>query len=225
MPVSRRSGSGSGRCSTTCRSRCSTRRPSSPIRSSASRATRRSARSCGTSTPRSWATRRRCSGGSARSSATSPTGCASPTPERAVVERLARFMDASVAVLAPDGSVSVAVGKAPFAALRLSGHAVIEAEADGWCARRGAAGGRGCAWLARARQPARPLRRHVRQARRRRRPRRCSSPWTSSRRSLARRSWPSARRCSTRRCRAATRVRWRSAPRCSGSTSLRRCGS
>jgi len=61
-------------------------------------------------------------------------GLREPTPERAVVERLARFMDASAAVLEPDGSVSVAVGKAPFAALRLSGHAVVEVEADGWCA-------------------------------------------------------------------------------------------
>ena len=61
-------------------------------------------------------------------------GLREPEPERAVVERLARFMDASAAVLEPDGSVSVAVGKAPFAALRLSGHAVVEVEADGWCA-------------------------------------------------------------------------------------------
>jgi purine catabolism regulator len=61
-------------------------------------------------------------------------GLREPEPERAVVERLARFMDASAAVLEPDGSVSVAVGNAPFAALRLSGHAVAEVEADGWCA-------------------------------------------------------------------------------------------
>jgi PucR family transcriptional regulator, purine catabolism regulatory protein len=61
-------------------------------------------------------------------------GLREPDPERAVVERLARFMDASAAVLEPDGSVAVSVGNAPFAALRLAGHAVIEAEADGWCA-------------------------------------------------------------------------------------------
>ena len=44
-------------------------------------------------------------------------GLRDPEPERAVVERLARFMDASVAVLEPDGTASVCTGKAPFATL------------------------------------------------------------------------------------------------------------
>jgi PucR family transcriptional regulator, purine catabolism regulatory protein len=59
-----------------------------------------------------------------------------PEPERAVVERLARFMDASVAVLGPDGSPEIALGSAPLEPLweAIGGHgpAVLEAEADGW---------------------------------------------------------------------------------------------
>ena len=116
-----------------------------------------------------------------------------------MVERLARFMDASAAVLAPDGSVSVAVGKAPFAALRLSGHAVVEAEADGWCAVAAPLAAEDAhGWLVLA-SPRAHFVGHVQPSARWRRRRRCSSPWTSSRRSLARRNWPSARRCSTRR--------------------------
>jgi purine catabolism regulator len=65
-------------------------------------------------------------------------GLREPEPERAVVERLARFMDASVAVLEPDGTASVCSGKAPFTALfeRIAGRspAVVEAEVEGWCA-------------------------------------------------------------------------------------------
>jgi purine catabolism regulator len=59
-----------------------------------------------------------------------------PEPEPAVVERLARFMDASVAVLDPTGAPEITRGKAPFDALWQSiegrGPAVHEAEADGW---------------------------------------------------------------------------------------------
>jgi len=59
-------------------------------------------------------------------------------PERAVVERLARFMDASAAVFEPGGTASVSFGKAPFEALlaSLAGHTPVlaEAEAEGWCA-------------------------------------------------------------------------------------------
>jgi purine catabolism regulator len=65
-------------------------------------------------------------------------GLREPDAERAVVERLARFIDASVAVLAPDGTPSRCVGKAPFPALfeHIAGRspAVVEAEAEGWCA-------------------------------------------------------------------------------------------
>ena len=78
-------------------------------------------------------------------------GLREPEPERAVVERLARFLDASAAVLAPDGSVVVAAGGAPFAALleSLSG---TEAEAEGWCAvaarlAAGAEGAPDAGWL------------------------------------------------------------------------------
>src|SRR4051812_17613255 len=59
-------------------------------------------------------------------------GLREPEPERAVVERLARFMDASVAVLEADGSVSACIGKAPFGELHLSGHSEIEVEIEGW---------------------------------------------------------------------------------------------
>jgi purine catabolism regulator len=59
-----------------------------------------------------------------------------PEPERAVVERLARFMDASVAVLDPAGKPEITRGNAPFDALWQAvegrGPAVHEAEADGW---------------------------------------------------------------------------------------------
>jgi purine catabolism regulator len=59
-----------------------------------------------------------------------------PEPEHAVVERLARFMDASVAVLAPTGRPEITRGSAPVAALweAVAGQApaVLEAEANGW---------------------------------------------------------------------------------------------
>jgi purine catabolism regulator len=59
-----------------------------------------------------------------------------PEPEPAVVERLARFMDASVAVLAPSGKAEITRGTAPFGALwdviAGQGETVQEAEADGW---------------------------------------------------------------------------------------------
>jgi len=59
-----------------------------------------------------------------------------PDPERAVVERLARFMDASVAVLDAAGEPEITRGNAPVAALWRAvegrGPAVHEAEADGW---------------------------------------------------------------------------------------------
>jgi purine catabolism regulator len=57
-------------------------------------------------------------------------------PEHAVVERLARFMDASAAVLAPTGEPEIARGSAPFDALWEAvddrRQAVQEAEAGGW---------------------------------------------------------------------------------------------
>jgi PucR family transcriptional regulator, purine catabolism regulatory protein len=59
-----------------------------------------------------------------------------PDPEPAVVERLARFMDASVAVLDPGGTPEITRGKAPFDALWQAvegrGPTVHEAEASGW---------------------------------------------------------------------------------------------
>jgi purine catabolism regulator len=59
-----------------------------------------------------------------------------PAPEPAVVERLARFMDASVAVLGPAGEPEITHGNAPVASLWRAvegrGPAVHEAEADGW---------------------------------------------------------------------------------------------
>jgi purine catabolism regulator len=57
-------------------------------------------------------------------------------PEQAVVERLARFMDAGAALLTPDGQPEITRGPAPFEALwhAIDGRrpAVQEAEADGW---------------------------------------------------------------------------------------------
>ena len=57
-------------------------------------------------------------------------------PERAVVERLGRFMDASVAVLDPTGRPEITRGNAPVEALWGAGAgqgvAVREVEADGW---------------------------------------------------------------------------------------------
>ena len=62
-------------------------------------------------------------------------GLREPDPERAVVERLARFMDASVAVLAPDGQrVACASARRRSRRCVFPGTRVIEAEADGWCA-------------------------------------------------------------------------------------------
>ncbi len=59
-----------------------------------------------------------------------------PEPERAVVERLARFMDASVAVLGPDGTAGPTAGSAPVAALwqQVAGAPATlrEVEAEGW---------------------------------------------------------------------------------------------
>ena len=48
-----------------------------------------------------------------------------PRPEQAVVERLARFLDASAAVLGPDGAPEIVHGGAPFDAL-------WRGEVDGW---------------------------------------------------------------------------------------------
>jgi purine catabolism regulator len=57
-------------------------------------------------------------------------------PERAVVERLARFMDAGAAVLSPSGRPEIALGAAPFealwAAMGDAAPAVVELEAGGW---------------------------------------------------------------------------------------------
>jgi PucR-like helix-turn-helix protein/purine catabolism regulatory family protein/diguanylate cyclase with GGDEF domain len=53
-----------------------------------------------------------------------------PDPEQAVVERLARFMDASAAVLGPDGAPEISYGRAPFAALWRGVEGPVEAE--GW---------------------------------------------------------------------------------------------
>jgi purine catabolism regulator len=57
-------------------------------------------------------------------------------PEQAVLERLARFTDASAALLAPSGRPEIARGSAPFDALWQAvddrRHAVQEAEAGGW---------------------------------------------------------------------------------------------
>lgn len=59
-----------------------------------------------------------------------------PEPERAVVERLARFMDAGVAVLAAGGRVELSRGGAPVEALwqAIDGRppAAHELEAEGW---------------------------------------------------------------------------------------------
>jgi purine catabolism regulator len=59
-----------------------------------------------------------------------------PDPEHAVVERLARFLDASVAVLGPGGKPEIAVGKAPIEAvwqfIRDRAPKLVEAEVDGW---------------------------------------------------------------------------------------------
>jgi PucR family transcriptional regulator, purine catabolism regulatory protein len=59
-----------------------------------------------------------------------------PEPERAVVERLGRFLDASVAVLSAGGVPELSRGRAPVEALWRAvagqGPAVLEAEADGW---------------------------------------------------------------------------------------------
>jgi purine catabolism regulator len=53
-----------------------------------------------------------------------------PEPEPAVIERLARFLDASVAVLGPDGAPQITSGRAPFAALWRDSEGPVEAE--GW---------------------------------------------------------------------------------------------
>lgn len=53
-----------------------------------------------------------------------------PDPEPAVVERLARFMDASAAVLGPDGTPEITYGRAPFGALWQGVEGPVEA--DGW---------------------------------------------------------------------------------------------
>jgi PucR family transcriptional regulator, purine catabolism regulatory protein len=59
-----------------------------------------------------------------------------PEPESAVVERLARFLDASVAVLAPSGEAELAVGKAPidavWAFIKDRAPKLVEAEVDSW---------------------------------------------------------------------------------------------
>ena len=60
-----------------------------------------------------------------------------PEPERAVVDRLARFMDASAAILASTGRPEITRGSAPFDALwqalpHRGPAAVQEGEADGW---------------------------------------------------------------------------------------------
>ena len=203
--ASPRSASASDRCSTTCPSRCSTRPPGATTPSSRSRARRPfrdvvshvDAAIMGDEAPLF-----RRLGSLQRYVA---DGLREPEPERAVVERLARFMDASAAVLEPDGSRSVCFGKAPFAATCSARRARAgRAEADGWCAVAAplAAREERRARLARS-WPAAAARRPSPGARRRPR-RRCWSRWTSSRRSRVRRSSPSARRCSRRRCAAAT---------------------
>ena len=59
-----------------------------------------------------------------------------PEPERAVVERLARFLDASVAVIAPSGQAELAIGKAPVEAVWdfIADRApkLVEADVEGW---------------------------------------------------------------------------------------------
>jgi PucR family transcriptional regulator, purine catabolism regulatory protein len=53
-----------------------------------------------------------------------------PDPEPAVIERLARFMDASAAVLGPTGTPEITYGKAPFDALWRGVEGPVEA--GGW---------------------------------------------------------------------------------------------
>jgi purine catabolism regulator len=59
-----------------------------------------------------------------------------PEPERAVIERLARFLDAGVAVLAPSGAPEQAVGKVPLAAIwefiEHRAPKLVEADVGGW---------------------------------------------------------------------------------------------
>lgn len=59
-----------------------------------------------------------------------------PEPEAAVVERLARFLDASVAVLGAEGRPELAVGKVPTEAVwefvKNRVPKLVEAEVDGW---------------------------------------------------------------------------------------------
>ncbi len=59
-----------------------------------------------------------------------------PEPEAAVVERLARFLDASVAVLGPSGHPELAVGKVPTEAVwefvKSRVPKLVEADVDGW---------------------------------------------------------------------------------------------
>jgi purine catabolism regulator len=59
-----------------------------------------------------------------------------PEPEAAVVERLARFLDASVAVLTPTGEAELVAGKAPIEAvwafIKDRAPKLVEAEVDGW---------------------------------------------------------------------------------------------
>ena len=63
-----------------------------------------------------------------------------PEPEAAVVERLARFLDASVAVLGPSGTPEISHGRAPFQALWRGVEGPVEA--DGWHAVAAALAGR-----------------------------------------------------------------------------------
>lgn len=59
-----------------------------------------------------------------------------PEPEAAVVERLARFLDASVAVLGPAGHPELAVGRVPTEAVwefvKNRVPKIVEADVDGW---------------------------------------------------------------------------------------------
>ena len=101
-----------------------------------------------------------------------------PQPERAMVDRLARFLDASVVLIGAEGRPDIVAGKPPVdellgAVSRAAARAASSSRSSGWHA-VATAGRRS---PARAREPAARLHRQARQARRRRRRRRCWPRW------------------------------------------------
>ena len=104
-------------------------------------------------------------------------------PERAMVERLARFLDASVVLMSADGEPAAVAGRPPARELlrrsRAEPPGLLELEAGGWHAvatpvvTRADQAER---WL-RAGQPAARLHRQARASPPPRRPRRCSPRW------------------------------------------------